>query len=71
MVVRNLWCHGDRLWARSEGLFAVDRVGKVAMGIVACLALWPCSVRGPDRAIEDGFVEGRRHMIEDGKMEIC
>jgi hypothetical protein len=41
------------------------------MGIVACLALWPCSVRGPDRAIEEGFVEGRRHMIEDGKMEIC
>jgi hypothetical protein len=65
---------------RYEGLFAVDRVGKVAMGIVACLrlmgvsacpALWPCSVSGPDRALEGGFVEGRRHMIEDGKMEIC
>jgi hypothetical protein len=65
---------------RSEGFFAVDRVGKVAMGIVACLrlmgmsarqALWPCPVRGPDRALEDGFVEGRRRMIEDRKMEIC
>jgi hypothetical protein len=54
--------------------------GKVVMGIVArsrligvsaCQALWPCPVRGPDRALEDGFVEGRRRMIEDGKMEIC
>ena len=53
---------------RSEGLFAVDRVRKVAMGIVACLRLMGVSAC---QALEDGFVEGRRHMIEDGKMQIC
>jgi hypothetical protein len=64
---------------RSKGLSAVDRVRKLqwvlwracVIGVSACQALGSCSVRGPDRALEDGFVEGRGRMIEDGKIEIC
>ena len=40
------------------------------MGVSACQARFG-HVRGDlDGALEDGFVEGRSRMIEDGKMEI-